>query len=79
MDIPKFTVTLKCLFCGSSLEGPEDVQYNSGDLIKCSKCGEDNDYDRVLEVAKEEEMTKMKVAVQEQLQKEAYQFFNSIS
>lgn len=70
MDIPKLTVTLKCFFCGSSLDGPEDVEYNSGDLIKCSKCGEDNDYDSVLEVAKEEGMEKMKSVVQEQLQKE---------
>lgn len=64
------TVNLKCLFCGSALEGPADVEYHSGDQIKCTKCGEDNDYDSVLEVAKEEGMEKMKNAVQEQLQKE---------
>lgn len=70
MDIPKFTVNLKCLFCASALEGPDDAEYHSGDLIKCTKCGEDNDYDSVLEVAKEEGMEKMKSAVHEQLQKE---------
>ena len=70
MDIPKFTVNLKCLFCGSALEGPEDAEYHSGDLIKCTKCGEDNDYDSVMEAAKEEGMEKMKGAVQEQLQKQ---------
>jgi hypothetical protein len=70
MDIPKLTVTLKCLFCGSPLEGPEDAHYNSGDLIQCTTCGEQNDFDSVLEVAKEEGMAKMKEAVQEQLHKE---------
>ena len=34
------------------------------------KCGEDNDYDSVLEVAKEEGMEKMKGAVQDQLEKD---------
>lgn len=70
MDIPELTVTLKCLFCGSALEGPEDAEYNSGDLIKCTKCGEGNDYESVLEVAKEEGMARMKDVVQVQLQKE---------
>jgi hypothetical protein len=70
MDIPELTVALKCLFCGSPLEGPAGAEYNSSDLIKCTKCGESNDYDSVLEVAKEEGMAKMKEAVQEQLQKE---------
>jgi DNA-directed RNA polymerase subunit RPC12/RpoP len=70
MDIPKLTVNLKCLFCSSTLEGPEDAEYHSGDLIKCTKCGEDNDYDSVLEVAKEEGMEKMKGAVQDQLEKD---------
>ena len=51
MDIPDFTVSLKCLFCGEALEGPEDAEYKSGDLIKCTKCGEENDYDSVFEVA----------------------------
>ncbi len=70
MEIPKIAITLKCLFCGSQLEGPKGVEYKSGDLIKCSKCGEGNDYDSLMEVAKEEGMAKMKEAVQEQLSKE---------
>jgi phage FluMu protein Com len=70
MNIPKFTVNLRCHFCGSVLEGPEDAEYHSGDLIKCTKCGEDNDYDSVLEVAKKEGIKKAKGAVQEQLQKQ---------
>ena len=75
MDIPKLTVSLKCLFCGSALEGPEGAEYNSGDLIKCIKCGEENDYDSVLEVAKEDGLAKMKDVVQTQLQKELKELF----
>ena len=75
MDIPEFTVNLKCLFCGSALTGPEGTEYHSGDLIKCAKCGEGNDYDSVLEVAKEEGTEKMKNAVQDQLQKQFEELF----
>lgn len=58
------TISLKCLFCGSILQGPEDAKFQSGDLIKCSNCGEENDYDSLLEVAKEEgiEMVKKQVS-----------------
>ena len=54
MDVKHFLVTLKCLFCGESLEGPEDADCQSGDLIKCERCGEESDYDSVFEVAKED-------------------------
>ena len=47
----KISITLDCLFCGEPLEGTDDVSYSSGDLIKCQKCGEGNDYDSVIEVA----------------------------
>jgi hypothetical protein len=75
MDIPELTVNLKCLFCGSALEGPEDIEYVSGDMMKCTKCGEDNDFDSVMEVAKEEGIEKMKGIVQEQLEKEFKNLF----
>ena len=68
MDIPEITISLKCLFCGSDLEGSKDVEYNSGDLIKCIKCGEENDYDSVLEIAKDEGLGEMKDVVKAQLQ-----------
>ena len=70
MDIPDFTVSLKCLFCGGALEGPEDAEYQSGDLIKCTKCGEENDYDSVLEIAKEEGAGQVKDMVEDELQKQ---------
>lgn len=58
------SVELKCLFCGTTLQGPTDATYQSGDLIKCAKCGEDNDFDSLMEVANEEaiEMAKKQVA-----------------
>lgn len=70
MDIPRFTVTLKCLFCGAALEGQEGADYQSGDLIKCTKCGEENDYESVLDVAKEEGMNQAKEMVEDRLQKQ---------
>lgn len=67
MDIPAFEVTLVCLFCGAPLKGPEDAEYFSGDLIECRQCGEQNDYDSVLEVAKEKGMEHVKETAEEQL------------
>ena len=74
MNIPEFTVNLKCLFFFFFLEGPENAEYCSGDLIMCTKCGEGNDYDSVLEVAKEEGIEKVKSAAEEQLKKELKKF-----
>lgn len=69
MEIQSFTISLKCLFCGSALQGPEGAEYQSGDLIKCRHCGEENDYDSVLEVAKEEGLEQVKRTAQDQLKK----------
>ncbi len=46
-------VSPKCLFCGSVLRGINGEKPQSGDLIRCLDCGEENDYDSVLDVAKE--------------------------
>lgn len=70
MDIPEIKVTLACLFCGATLQGPEDAKYSSGDLIKCAQCSEQNDYDSVMEVAKEKGMKQLKEAVEDQLRNE---------
>jgi len=48
-----FTIEVLCLFCHSTLTADEDMEFESGDLIKCNSCGEMNDYDSVVEVAKE--------------------------
>lgn len=75
MDIPSFEVELVCLFCGSTLKGPVDAQYTSGDLIECHECHEHNDYDSVFEVAKEKGIEQVKEIAQEQLQNEFKDLF----
>lgn len=74
MDIPD-EVTLVCLFCGVPLQGPEDAEYSSGDLIKCIQCNEENDYDSVFEVAKEKVTREATKAVQDQLNKTIKKLF----
>lgn len=54
MDNNEFQITLGCLFCGCDLKGDSERQYESGDMIKCQECGELNDYDSLVEVAREE-------------------------
>ena len=49
----QFSVTVVCLFCGSPLQEEEGKEFESGDMIKCSNCGELNDYDSVVDVAVE--------------------------
>lgn len=62
-----FSVALTCLFCGATLQGREDATFKSGDLIPCSHCGEGNDYDSAVEVAKEKGVTQVKDALQAKL------------
>ena len=69
MDDIERKITLVCLFCGSPLQGPEDAEYASGDMIKCNECGEFNDYDSVIEVAKEKGIGEMSEEVQRQLKR----------
>jgi hypothetical protein len=62
-----FSVSLTCLFCSAILEGRQDATFKSGDLIPCSQCGESNDYDSVLEVAKEKAVAQVKDSLQAKL------------
>jgi len=64
MDIEPFTINLTCLFCDSVLTGDENAEYESGDMIKCEACGETNDYDSVLEVAREKGIAEMEKKVE---------------
>ena len=64
-----FTIEVLCLFCHSTLTADEDIEFESGDLIKCNSCGEMNDYDSVVEVAKEKAVEKVKTDVEEELSK----------
>ncbi len=68
-------VALKCLFCQSPIEAPEDSEFSSGDFIKCHACGEENDFDSVIEVAKEEGISEVTVEVQNQLAKTLKRLF----
>jgi hypothetical protein len=63
MDIPEIRISLKCLFCKSDLMAEEGKEYNSGDMIECLECHEMNDYDSLMEVAKEEGLERMKSEV----------------
>lgn len=70
-----YTITLKCFFCDSPLKGPEEQEYRSGDMIKCSECGELNDYDSLIYVAKEEAVGVVSSDVQKELDKTIKKLF----
>lgn len=74
----KISITLVCLFCGVPLEGPDNASYSSVDLIKCQKCGEENDYDSVIEVAEEKGMAQMKDILEGAIAKEFKGMFKKI-
>ncbi|OYQ75964.1 hypothetical protein [Wohlfahrtiimonas chitiniclastica] len=62
-------ISLKCLFCNQTLKGDVEQSYKltSGDLITCSECGELNDYDSVLEIAKKTGIEQLKKNVLDDL------------
>ena len=55
MNMPE-SVSLKCLFCGLEIgmEESKSVELKSGDQIECNHCKEMNDFDSMVEVAREE-------------------------
>lgn len=65
----EFKITALCLFCQAPLQAEEYAELNSGDLIKCESCGELNDYNSVIEVAKEKGVEKVKSQVEAELEK----------
>lgn len=75
MDIEPITVELTCLFCDSVLSGDEDAEFESGDMIQCAECSENNDYDSVLEVAKEKGVAAMEKKAKEAIEKEFSKLF----
>jgi len=54
MEDKSFSINLKCLFCDCPLKGEPEVEFKSGDLLKCQECGELNDYDALIDVASDE-------------------------
>ena len=67
MDDSSFEITLKCLFCDIELQGAQDAQYVSSDMIKCQACGESNDYDSLISVAIEVGKQKVTQQIHDQL------------
>lgn len=77
MNIETQHISLTCLFCDSALTGDADAKFNSGDMVKCQECGEDNDYDSVLAVAKEKGVAQIKKQLQSEIEKTLAKAFRS--
>ncbi|MGO9445198.1 MAG: hypothetical protein ACLPXB_10535 [Thiobacillaceae bacterium] len=75
MNIEPIQIEIVCLFCGMALKGPENASYASGDLIKCLECGEQNDYDSVIEVAEEKGLAQVTQDIGDQLKYESKNIF----
>lgn len=71
----EFTITALCLFCQAPLVTDEEAEFKSGDLIECKSCGEQNDYDSVLEIAKEKGLEKVKTQFDAELEKSIKKIF----
>ena len=69
MEDKTFEITLKCLFCDCPLQGEDNKEFQSGDMIKCQSCGELNDYDSLLDVAKEEGLKDVKKYAEDEIKK----------
>ncbi len=68
--IPK-SISLKCLFCGLTLDVDEKIVDNikSGDQVKCNHCNELNDFDSMVKVAEEEALKLTEEAIKNSLGK----------
>ncbi|UXD87212.1 hypothetical protein [Thalassolituus hydrocarboniclasticus] len=70
-----YSIEVKCLFCDATLKTGEGLEHQSGDMIKCSECGELNDYDSVLEVAKEQGIELIKNELEKDLKSKLKNLF----
>jgi len=48
-----YSIEVVCLFCDATLKIEGGKEYQPGDMIKCSGCGELNNHDSILGIAKE--------------------------
>ena len=55
------------MFCDFPLQKKENQEFKSGDLIKCDNCNQDNDYNSLLNIAKEQGMELVKNEVRNEL------------
>lgn len=63
----QYSIEVVCLFCDASLKIEKGNAYESGDMIKCLDCGEFNDYDSVLDIAKEKGVALVKDGFEKEL------------
>ena len=77
MEIEPIHVALRCLFCDAAFtdKDVEKKEPESGDLITCAVCGQGNDYDSVLEVAKEKGAAEMKEILKKKFAEEFKKLF----
>jgi len=68
-ELESFTIDSKCLFCDATLIGDTTKKYSSGDLIKCMNCGENNDYDSLIDIASTEGLEVVSKQVNEHFEK----------
>ncbi len=59
-----YSIEVTCLFCEATLKAEEGKEYKSGDLIKCYECNEMNDYDALVDLAKEKGLKVVKADVE---------------
>jgi len=77
MEIEPIHVALRCLFCDSTFtdKDVEKKKPESGDLITCAACGQGNDYNSVMEVAKGKGYAEMKEVVEKKFAEELKKLF----
>lgn len=63
----KYSIDVTCLFCDTPLKGESDRNYASGDMLNCTECGELNDYDAVIGIAKEKGVALVKNNIEKEL------------
>lgn len=68
-------IPLRCLFCKTPLQAAENASFQAGDLIKCSACEEDSEYESVLAVAKEEAENYVQQLLNEEMDKLSKKLF----
>lgn len=64
-----YIITLTCLFCDSPLQKEETQEFQSGDLINCKNCDQDNDYDSLIAIAKEKGVELVTVDLHDEIKK----------
>ena len=69
MNEKPYKIELECLFCDHVLSADENKEFQSGDLIICLNCNKGNDYDSIIEVAKEKGIELVKKDINEHFKK----------